>query len=268
MLSLLGLLAGLLLGSFLNVCIYRWPRDLSILRPQRSFCPHCERTIAWYDNIPVLSYLWLRGRCRHCGGGIPWRYPVVELLTGVLFAVSLARLGPTWAALKSCTFSFLLVGLFFADLEELILPDELTKSGMALGVLFSLVVPLPVLLTYFVLPRAWDLRWFSLAESVLAAAVCSGILWGTGALYKQIRHREGLGFGDVKLVAMIGAFLGLAGVLQTLMLGSIAGAVVGLTYLLWTKKDMSTYELPFGSFLAAAALVTGLITGPAAPFAK
>src|SRR5579884_3049817 len=127
--ALLAALAGLLIGSFLNVCIYRLPRDLSVVAP-RSFCPECDRPIAWYDNVPLLSYALLAGRCRRCGASIPWRYPVVELLTAVLFFIAVWILGVNAAAIKYCVFAAILVTLIFSDLEEKILPDEFTLGGV------------------------------------------------------------------------------------------------------------------------------------------
>ena len=129
----LAALSGLLIGSFLNVCIYRWPRDLSVVRP-RSFCPKCEQPIGWFDNVPVLSYLLLRGRCRKCGAQIPARYLVVELLTAAAFFCAVWFLGPTLAAAKYCVFGALIIALVFSDLEERILPDEFTLGGAVVGV--------------------------------------------------------------------------------------------------------------------------------------
>lgn len=251
---LLALLAGLLIGSFLNVCIYRLPRDLSVVRP-RSYCPGCEETIRWYDNIPVLSFLLLRGRCRHCGDTIPWRYPLVELATAAAFSGSVAALGLTPAAYELCAFSAIMIALIATDLEERILPDEFTLGGTAIGVLFSAFVFLPQGVVGLFLPPGTDARWRSVAESIFAAVFSSGAIWVVGALYQKVRHREGLGLGDVKMVALIGAFLGLQGALLTLIAGSMLGAVCGLVYILLTGKDASTYELPFGTFLGAAALV-------------
>jgi len=251
--AVLALLFGLLIGSFLNVCIHRWPRDLSVVRP-RSHCIACEKTIAWYDNIPIASYLTLRGRCRYCGARISWRYPVVELLTGLLFFYFVWELGPTSVALKMCVFAALLVGLIFSDLEERILPDELTLGGALLGFAFAIFVPVPESLAQlFYSGRA---QW--LAEAVLGAVVPAFFLWSAGWLYQRVRHREGLGLGDVKLIAMVGSFLGLSGALLTLVAGSLCGSVIGYTYIRLRGKDPATYELPFGTFLGAAALVIGL----------
>ncbi len=259
-LPLLALLFGLIIGSFLNVCIYRWPRDLSVVRP-RSHCPACEKTIAWYDNIPLLSYAALRARCRHCGARISLRYPVVELLTGVLFFASIWILGPTAAAAKMCVFAAIMVGLIFADLEERILPDELTLGGAVVGLIFSAFVPMPESIGGFLLllmhvPAPQRVQW--IFDSVIGALLPMFFLWVAGWLYERIRHREGLGLGDVKLIAMVGSFLGFTGALYTLMLGSIAGSIIGYGYIRLTKQDPSTYELPFGTFLGAAALLIAL----------
>ena len=247
---------GLLIGSFLNVCIYRWPRDLSVVRP-RSHCPACEHTIAWYDNIPLASFALLRGKCRHCGARISWRYPLVELLTAALFFWYVHSAGVTLEALRQCCFGAMLVGLIFADLEERILPDEFTVGGAIAGLVFAFFVPVPD-------ETARAILWLvgheptgvaqSVAESLFGALFPALFLWGGGWLYQKIRHREGLGFGDVKLMAMVGSFLGLRGALLTLVLGSVAGTLVGYGYILVTKKDPSTYELPFGTFLGFAAV--------------
>jgi len=254
--ALLAALAGLLIGSFLNVCIYRLPRDLSVVKP-RSFCPDCNQMISWFDNIPVVSYLVLAGRCRRCGHRIPARYPIVELLTAAAFFWSFRFLGPTLSAVKFCAFGAILIALVFSDLEERILPDEFTLGGTALGVILAAFVPLKGGILRLVFLSPTNERWLSVADALLAAAFCAGALWGVGALYQKIRHREGLGLGDVKMVAMVGAFLGIQGALLTLIVGSLLGAIVGLAYIWFTGKDASTYELPFGTFLGASALGVG-----------
>jgi leader peptidase (prepilin peptidase)/N-methyltransferase len=264
--AILALLFGLIFGSFLNVCIYRWPRDLSVVRP-RSHCPSCEKTIAWYDNVPVVSYLLLGGRCRYCRARILWRYPVVEVATAGLFFYFVYTNGVTPLAIKMCVFSALLVGLIFSDLEERILPDEMTKGGIVLALIFAWFVPLDDLGGQGFLGLLWMAglhvppRWDSVAQAAIGAAVPSFFLWLGGFLYEKIRHREGLGFGDVKLIAMVGAFLGLQAALFTLLIGSMAGAVIGYTYIKLTHKDPSNYELPFGTFLGIAGLVAGIWPG-------
>jgi leader peptidase (prepilin peptidase) / N-methyltransferase len=260
---LLGVAAGLLIGSFLNVCIHRLPRDLSVVRP-RSYCPACEHPIAAYDNIPLLSYLLLGGRCRHCSAKIPVRYPTVELLTATLFTVTLWRMGIGLPALKWCVFEAIMVGLLFCDLEERILPDEFTLGGAVLGLLLAMVVPLEWGYAHLFLASRMDEPWTSLVEAAAGAVVASGMLWMVGWAYSAVRRREGLGLGDVKMMAAVGAFLGLHGALYTLVLGSLAGSIGGLIYIRVTKKDFSTYELPMGTFLGAAAILIALLAGPLA----
>jgi leader peptidase (prepilin peptidase) / N-methyltransferase len=254
--AILAFFAGLLIGSFLNVCIFRLPHDLSVVMP-RSFCPHCEHPIRWYDNIPLASFFVLRGRCRDCNGPIPLRYPIVELLTATMFALAISRLGVTWAGFKLCLFAAILIELVFSDLEERILPDEFTLGGAAAGVALAALVPLPFgLLTLILDGEGWMYR---VLDSLFAAVVCSGSLWLIGAVYQRVRGREGIGPGDVKMVAMIGAFLGLQGALLTMMIGSVLGSLVGLAFIFFTGKNASTYELPFGTFLGAAALLVAIV---------
>jgi leader peptidase (prepilin peptidase) / N-methyltransferase len=254
LLASLASLFGLLIGSFLNVCIFRLPRDLSVVSP-RSFCPGCEQGIAWYDNLPILSYLLLGGKCRNCKAIIPWRYPLVELLTGALFFAAVWRMGESAEALKLCLFCALIVGLVFMDLEERILADEFTVGGMIFGFVLSLFLPMPKFVGHFILPPEWTESYKSLGESLIGGLGPSIALWGIGEIYYRLRGREGLGFGDVKMIGMIGAFYGLQGALLTLILGSLAGSVFGLAFIALTRKDAQTYELPFGSFLGLAALV-------------
>ncbi len=258
--AILAFLFGLLIGSFLNVCIHRMPRDLSVVRP-RSHCIACEHVIAWYDNVPVLSYLLLRGRCRYCGVRISPRYPLVELLTGVLFFLEVWLYGPTAEAAKFCVFVTLLLGLFFTDLEQLILPDEFTLGGAAAGLILAWFVPVNDVMAHaifwtFDLPR--NGRWVSVAEAFLGAAVPAFFLWLAGEVYLRLRHREGLGLGDVKLMLLVGVFLGLRGALLTLILGSVLGSIIGYAYIRLTKRDPATYELPLGSFLSLAGILVSL----------
>lgn len=254
----LAFLAGLLIGSFLNVCVFRLPRDLSVMKPARSFCPFCEETIAWYDNIPVLSYILLRAKCRHCGARIPLRYPVVELATAIAFAVSVAVFGVTPPALKYALFSAIMIALIASDFEERILPDEFTIGGAVLGMIVAWFVPLPGEFALLVVPHTWGPRWVSVGESLIGAFVSSGSIWLAGWLYEKFRHREGLGLGDVKMIFMIGAFLGLPGALLTLIAASLIGAIGGLLYIYVARKDASTYELPFGSFLGVAGIAIAI----------
>jgi leader peptidase (prepilin peptidase) / N-methyltransferase len=259
--AVLAFLCGLLIGSFLNVCVYRLPRDLSVMRPSRSFCPHCEKTIAWYDNIPVLSYVLLGGRCRFCGERIPLRYLLVELATGIAFAMCVAALGVTPKALKYCLFSAILITLIATDLEERILPDEFTKGGIVLGLVLAFFVPLDPGLMSLVLPSSLGRAWTSVAEATFGAAFSGGTVWLLGWVYQKVRHREGMGLGDVKMIAMVGTFLGIQGALLTMFAGSALGSIFGLIYIYATHKDASTYELPFGSFLGASALLLALFGG-------
>jgi leader peptidase (prepilin peptidase)/N-methyltransferase len=250
--AIIAFLAGLLIGSFLNVCIYRLPRDLSVVGP-RSYCPHCERTIAWYDNIPVLSYLLLRGRCRFCRARIPIRYLLVELATGIAFAVCVVELGVSLAALKWCIFSAILIALIATDLEERILPDELTLGGTLLGLVLAAFVPLDAETITLLFPPL-DRRTGSVIEAAFGAAIASAAIWFVGWAYQKLRHREALGFGDVKMIALMGVFLGAPNTLLAIAGGSALGAVTSLLYIRFARKDASTYQLPFGTFLGAGAL--------------
>jgi leader peptidase (prepilin peptidase) / N-methyltransferase len=259
----LAFVFGLLIGSFLNVCIYRWPLDLSVVKP-RSQCPQCQAPIAWYDNVPLLSYLLLRGRCRACGKGISYRYPLVELLTGGFFAWIVWQLGLTLGAAKFCILVAMLIALMFTDLEERILPDEFTLGGLLIGLAFSPFILVPDITAHAVfvisgihLPD----RGMSVAESLFGAILPAGTLWLGGWLFEKFRHKEGLGLGDVKMIAMVGAFLGVRGALLTLITGSLAGSLIGMIYIKVTKQDIGSYPLPFGTFLAAAAIFAA-ITGP------
>ena len=280
---------GLIFGSFLNVCIYRLPRDLSVSEPKRSACPHCHSQIAFYDNIPVLSWLILRGRCRHCKEPISPRYLVVEILTALLFLVGYWHFGATLACIKYDALSFLLLGLIFTDAETKLLPDKLTLTGLALGIAFSLFVPVNDLASQFLpgvvsLPVSSDIssRFLSLIDSLLGAVVGASFIYGAGAIYLRARGIEGMGFGDVKLMAMIGAFLGVKLTVFTIFTASIAGSIFGVAtiFLVWMKRTRRFlrrqhatlqqarqrarqsaravyhhYEMPFGVFLGGMALV-------------
>lgn len=291
-------LFGLVFGSFLNVCIYRMPRELSVVKP-RSACPACGAPIAAYDNVPVLSWILLGGKCRHCKAAISPRYAAVELLTGVFFALGAvaasgclpgtATCGPAPvscspvienlpAAIKFCVLSFLLLGLIFTDAETKLLPDLLTKPGTVLGLIFSLLVPLHD----FSLPAIANWRLLSLLNSLAAAILGSAFIFGVALLYEAVRGVEGMGRGDLKLMALIGAFLGMKLTLLVLVLGSLIGSVFGLLLILvvWRKRlarrrkrhaseparesrsrswrsailIYRNFEIPFGVFLGIAAL--------------
>src|ERR1700691_1670640 len=280
-------LFGLAFGSFLNVCIYRLPLGLSVVAP-RSACPNCKRPIALYDNLPVLSWLFLGGRCRYCKTKISARYVFIELLTAVLFLACYWYFGMTLATLKYCTFGFLLLGLIFTDAETKLLPDKLTLPGLALGVLFSLLVPVHDVASQFLpgivsLPFSADLaaRLFSLLDSLLGAALGASFIYGAGAVYLRWRGAEGMGFGDVKLMAMVGAFLGMKLTIFTIFTASLAGSFFGLTtvFVVWLKRThrfmkrlansqaarrrgwqsaqvvYRNYQMPFGVFLGSMAMI-------------
>jgi len=277
---------GLSFGSFLNVCIHRLPLGLSVVT-QRSACPRCKHAIAFYDNVPVLSWLILSGRCRHCKAPISPRYLVIELLTAALFLGCYAYFGLTLATLKYCAFAFLLLGLIFTDAETKLLPDKMTLPGIALGVLFSLFVPVRDLASQFMpgvvnLPLSSELvsSLFSLFDSLLGAAVGASFIYGVGAIYLRWRHIEGMGFGDVKLMAMIGAFLGIKLTVLTIFTASVVGSLFGLltVFMVWVKRThrfmrrlanaqaarrrgwqsaqmvYRYYQMPFGVFLGSMAL--------------
>jgi len=251
--AILAALFGLVIGSFVNVCIHRMPRDESVVWPG-SRCPVCRHAIAPYDNIPVLSWLLLQGRCRHCFTRIHWRYPLVEALTGVLFALAFLTWGPTPAALKYMLFSALCVGMLFTDLETRILPDEFTLGGLAAGLVISVLIPQEGTFLAFFAPSL-PTPLASLTDACLGAATGSGALWLVAEAYARVRGREGLGLGDVKMVAMLGAFLGMTGAMAAILIGCVAGSVLGMLWIWRRKQAASQYELPFGSFLAAAALL-------------
>jgi leader peptidase (prepilin peptidase)/N-methyltransferase len=258
-------LFGLLIGSFLNVCILRIPADKSIVLPASS-CTKCGKPIAAYDNIPVLSWLFLGGKCRHCKTPISRMYPAVELLTGLLFLGCYWVFGPTVDALKWAVFAALLVVLTITDLRERILPDEVNFFGLGAGLLFSFF-------TKSLDGTALWLsnRWFefpppqaalSFADAVLGALAGSGLLWIVAEGYFRLRGREGLGLGDVKMMAAVGAFLGLKRTMMTVLVGSLLGSVIGIFLMAVTKKGRD-YELPFGTFLGAGALLVVFFGTPA-----
>ena len=284
-----GLFAfGLIFGSFLNVCIYRMPRGLSVVSPG-SACPHCGKEIRFYDNIPVLSWIILRGRCRQCSAKITARYALVEILTGGLFLLCYWHFALTLAMLKCAVLGFLLLGLIFTDAETHLLPDKLTLTGLAAGLVFSVFVPVSDLLSMVLpgvvqLPVSSDLSWrvFSLFDSALGAAIGASFLYGVGVVYLRWRGVEGMGFGDVKLMAMIGSFVGLRLTILTILTASIAGSFFGLwtVFAVWIKRTqrrrhvfhesgsaarrhawasamvaLRRHQMPFGVFLGSMGLM-------------
>jgi leader peptidase (prepilin peptidase) / N-methyltransferase len=249
---------GLVFGSFLNVCIYRLPRSLTPCRPVRSFCPACEAPIAWYDNVPVLSFLLLGRHCRDCGAPIPYRYPLVELNTALAFAVIVSRWGFALEALKWSLLASLLISLFWTDVESRFLPDELTLGGTIAGVSIAAFLP-PVSLIPGFLLGAIVQDAGSKVQSLIAAAGSALLLalpllliaW----LYSRIRGRQGLGFGDVKLLLLVGVFFGVERGMRILLVACLGGLVIGLTYIRVRRLDSSSYGLPLGSFIAASAFL-------------
>ena len=233
LIALSGLL-GLAVGSFLNVCIYRLPLDQSLAFPA-SHCTSCNRKLSWFENIPVLAWLVLRGRCRTCYTPISGVYPAVELFTGVMFAWAAWQYGPGWLLASRLLFGCMLIVLFFIDLRHRILPNPITVGGTIVGFLLS-----------FVAPPGW-------LSSLIGLVIGGLIPLALAEAYLRLRKVEGLGMGDVKMLALIGAFLGWQLVLLTLALASILGSLVGVAMIVTRRGDMK-YALPFGTFLAIAAM--------------
>ena len=234
---------GLLWGSFVNVVIYRLPLKKSVVRP-RSSCLACGKLIAGYDNIPVISYLLLKGRCRHCQANVSLRYPLVELLVGTASLVSFLRHGVSLEYLAEFGFVAAMVALVFIDYDHRILPNAITIPGTIVGLLL-----------------AGQRESISLTESVSGAVLGAGLLLVVAEAYFRWRKIEGLGMGDVKMMGMVGAFLGWKAVLLTLFLGSFLGSVVGLIVMRLRGGGMQT-KLPFGTFLGMAAAVAVYAGGP------
>jgi leader peptidase (prepilin peptidase)/N-methyltransferase len=250
-------LFGLIIGSFLNVCIVRIPADKSIVLPS-SACVKCGGAIRAYDNIPVLSYLLLAGRCRQCKTKISTMYPVVEFLTGVLFLACYEAFGLTAEALKWALFLTIIIVLVFTDLRERVLPDVVNYTGLGLGLVLSLVTKPSDGTALWVANHMFDFPpptpVISLADGLIGAAVGSSLLWLVSEVYFRLRGREGMGLGDVKMMLMAGSFLGAKRTLLTIFAGSVLGSVLGLLFILARRKN-SEYELPFGSFLGMAAVL-------------
>jgi leader peptidase (prepilin peptidase)/N-methyltransferase len=235
-------LYGLIIGSFLNVVIYRLPLGQSLVKP-RSRCRNCGYSLRWFDNIPVVSWLLLRGRCRKCGTSVSWQYPLVESITAILFVLTvwLTPAGPLLVSrlLLVC----ILIVLFGIDLEHQILPNSITLPGIAIGLLFSLIAPPGI------------------RDALIGAVIGGGILYAIAAGYYLWRREEGMGMGDVKMLAMLGAFLGWKAVLVTLVLASFSGAIIGLAMMAGQRGGMR-YALPFGTFLAIGALAAMFVGDP------
>lgn len=275
-------LFGLVIGSFLNVCIARIPEEISIVTP-RSRCPHCQAPIRPADNIPVLSWILLRGKCRSCGAAISPMYPAVELSTGLIFVACYGAFGLTVAAFKWIFFACLLIILTVTDFRTRLLPDAVTWPGFGMGLVFSAAVPPQDI------AGIWLLRHFThaaiprpvvgIVDALLGAGFGSLLLWGAGRAYRAVRGHEGMGLGDVKMMAMAGSFLGLRGTFLTILLGTFLGSVLGLGVIVaiyargWKREVAerasrrglgkvsslrwalaSHYQLPLGTFLGIAAL--------------
>jgi len=261
----IAFLFGLCIGSFLNVCIRRIPAGVSIVTPA-SRCPKCQAAIKPYDNIPVMSYLLLGAKCRGCKAHISAVYPAVELLTALLFAVCAWAFGLTLAAAKWAVFASLIIVLLFTDIFERILPDRVNFAGLGAGILFSLFVPVNDGAAAWLSGKMFEFPppspVISFADALLGAALGAGLLWAVAEGYFRLRGREGMGLGDVKMMAMVGAFLGLQRTLLTILAGSLLGSVIGGAFILLSKRE-GGYELPFGTFLGAAALLVVFFGTPA-----
>jgi leader peptidase (prepilin peptidase)/N-methyltransferase len=238
-LALVGLaILGLAVGSFLNVCIHRLPRKGSIVEPPSS-CPTCGYVLRWLDNIPVVSYVMLGGRCRKCRTTISIRYPIVEIVTMSIFLLHYVVFGADVILVPRLLFACVLVVLFAIDLEHHLLPNVITLPGIVVGLAFSTMVPPGIV------------------DAVIGTVLGGGILWLIGEAYYRYSGVEGMGGGDVKMLAMIGAFLGWKLVILTLVFSSFAGALVGLLVIAIRRGGMK-YALPYGTFLSLAALVSSL----------
>jgi len=227
-------LFGCIIGSFLNVCIVRIPGEISVVFPG-SHCPVCKKKIAFYDNIPLVSYLLLGAKCRNCSAPIPLHYFMVELCTPVIMLLLFYRFGMSWDLAVSFVFCSALVVITFIDLEHQIIPDVISLPGIPLAFLCSFFVP-----------------WTTPVQSLLGIAFGGGVLYAFALVYRLVTGKEGMGMGDVKLLAMIGAFLGWEGALAALLLGSFAGSVIGVFLIVWNGRDFR-YAIPFGPFLSAGA---------------
>lgn len=227
---------GLCVGSFLNVCIYRIPHSRSIVRPGSS-CPSCQTPIRWYDNIPVLSYLILMGRCRSCGCRVSLRYPAIEALTGCFALIALYAFGLSASALVHFIFFSVLITITFIDIDHRIIPDVISLPGIPLFFLLSLAVP--------------TVTW---QDSALGIVAGGGSLWLVAWLYERLTGKMGMGGGDIKLLGMMGAFIGWKGVLFTIFFSSLTGSVIGLSIMLIQKGNMKL-AIPYGPFLATGGAV-------------
>ena len=247
LLSIFIFAAGLALGSFLNVCIYRMPTGKSVVTPG-SRCPGCGVAIRWYQNIPVLSWLLLAAKCANCRCAISWRYPMIELFSGGLVLASWLFFGASVEFLIATPFTLGLLVLFFTDFDQQLLPDAITITGLAAGLAAAWFNP-------FLGPVE---GWPRLIAAISGAALGAGVLWGIGALYEKIRGVEAMGMGDVKMMGMVGALTGPSGVFFTIFGASLVGAAWGLLMIPLRGRSLQD-TLPFGCFLAPASLAALLI---------
>ena len=235
-------LFGLVIGSFLNVCIHRLPLKQSVVRPG-SRCPDCGYALRWYDNVPVVSYAMLGGKCRSCARPISMQYPLIEAMTALVFVMHWYAFGATAMLPVRILFACALIVLFMIDLEHQILPDVITLPGIVIGLVVSVFLPPgPV-------------------QSLLGILLGGGLLWAIAEAWLRLRKVEAMGFGDVKMLAMVGAWLGVKMVVVTFVLSSMMGGVVGAVLIASRRADMAT-RVPFGTMLAVAALIASLYGGP------
>jgi len=255
-------LFGLAFGSFLNVCIFRLCSETkeSIVTPG-SHCRKCGRPIHWYDNIPVMSYVLLRGRCRSCSARISPIYPLVEGLTAGIFLIAWTAYGPTPRFIKGAIFSMLLVVVIFTDLLERRIPHPITWFGIGSGLFFSLFIPVHDPLWDWTLPRlGLSVSGFkaSFMAAVAGGLFGAGLFYIVGEVFSRLLHKDALGFGDVMLMGMVGAFLGVSLTYVTILLGSVIGSIVAGTLYAANARFRQHYHWPYGTFLGMAALYVGL----------
>jgi len=237
MLNIISFIFGALVGSFLNVCIFRLPKEESIIWPG-SHCPHCKKPIRFYDNIPLVSYFLLRGRCRYCKGSISLQYPLVEGITALSSLFLIIKFGPSMSYLFYFAFVAALIVITVIDLYHQIIPDVISLPGIGMGLLASLLIPQ---ITFF--------------NSLIGILLGGGSLFIVATFYQWLFKREGMGGGDIKLLAMIGAFLGWKAVLLTILLSSLIGSVTGILMMVVKGKDFK-YAIPFGPFLSLGAVIS------------
>jgi leader peptidase (prepilin peptidase)/N-methyltransferase len=231
---------GAVIGSFLNVCILRWPIDESVVRPP-SRCPGCGKGIAWYDNIPIFSWLLLRGRCRHCAQAISPQYPAIELATALIWAWMASRYGLELETLRGALFFTILLGITMTDARHYLIPDEFSLGGLGLAILFSIFG-----------------GYSEIGRALLGAAAGFSVLWVVGIAGKWMFKEDAMGGGDIKMMAMVGAFVGWQGVLLTIFLGAVLGTLVFVPLALIGRRKL----VPFGVFLSLGAAAT-YVVGPA-----